>query len=206
MLWTAAAMMGLSCKTTQKSIVPLSAKIEVEDTYTIIWNGQSEAYRYVEGKWEREELFDYVFDVIQKRYDDKWKSIKNMHRLHPQYNGKAGARDQVMYFELGFNDLKDNKLLSVINSSLGNGVGTTDKEFRDQQLILYIKDAGILAPYNKVRITQHYQYEQGILKETVELLKEKNGKETYFMKNEETAYFYLKGNVSRASTIYKRKA
>jgi predicted HAD superfamily hydrolase len=70
-----------SCATMKEIIIPLSDKAEIEDTYTIIWNGTSQAYRYVNEKWERDEKYDYIFDVIQKRYPNNWKSTKNMHRI-----------------------------------------------------------------------------------------------------------------------------
>jgi len=58
-------------------------------------------------------------------------------------------------------------------------------------------------PYNKIRITQHYDYENGKLTETVLLLKEKDGKEIPFMKNEEEAYFYIKGKIDNAPTTFE---
>jgi hypothetical protein len=187
----------------KQAAIPLSPTVQIEDTYTIIWNGVSLAYRYNNGAWERDARYDYIFNVIQKRYDNNWKSIKNLHRIHPDYDGKAGDRDQTMYFELAYNNLKDDKVVTVIKSSLGDGVGTSDKEFRDQELILYIKNASMFSPYNKIKITQKYNYEEGKLTETVLLSKEKEGKETLFMKNEETAYFYIKGKLNGAPTVFK---
>lgn len=204
-LFAAVFLFSLVSCSASKPVIPFTPKAEIEDTYTIIWNGSSQAYRYTDGAWVRAESYDYIFDVVQKRYDNQWKSVKNMHRVHPEYDGKAGDRNQTMYFELAYNNLKDNKVVSVISSSLGDGVGTSDKEFREQQLIMYPKDASMFMPYNKIKITQHYNYEQGILTETVELLKEKNGQDTPFMKNEEKAYFYLKGKVSGAPTTFKEK-
>jgi hypothetical protein len=183
--------------------IPLTATVQIEDTYTIIWNGVSLAYRYNNNAWERDARYDYVFDVIQKRYDNNWKSIKSLHRLHPDYDDKAGERDQTMYFDLAYNNLKDNKVATAIKSSLGDGLGTSDKEFRDQELILYLKDVSMFSPYNKIKITQKYSYEEGKLTETVLLSKEKGGKETLFMKNEETAYFYIKGKLNGAPTVFK---
>jgi hypothetical protein len=193
-----------ACSSPKKIIVPLSAKAMVEDTYTIIWNGTSQAYRYVSNKWVRAENYDYTFDVVQKRYDNQWKSVKSLHRQHPAYDGKAGARDQAMYFELAFKSLAESKILSEIQSSLGNGTGYTDREFKNQQFVVYVKDAGSFMPYNKIRITQHYNYEEGLLTETVELLKEKNGKETAFMKNEEQAFIYTKNKLNTAPTTFKQ--
>jgi hypothetical protein len=192
-----------SCASSQKAIIPLNNKVVVEDTYTIIWNGISEAYRFVDGNWIRAENYDYQFDVVQKRYDNKWKSVKSLHRIHPNYDGKAGDRDQTMYFEVDYKKMVDGKVEATIVSSLGDGTGASDKEFRNAQLTMYIKNASSFMPYNKFRISQKYNYEEGLLTETVELIKEKAGKEIPFMKNEEKAYIYLKGKLAQAPTTFK---
>ena len=95
-----AIMIMTGCRSSKQVIVPLNQSIELDDTYTIIWNGISEAYRYENGQWLRAESYDYQFDVVQKRYDKHWKSVKTLHRIHPDYDGKAGDRDQTMYFEV----------------------------------------------------------------------------------------------------------
>jgi hypothetical protein len=201
----AISLLGFAaCSTSKQVIVPLASKAVADDTYTIIWNGTSQAYRYVAGKWVRADNYDYVFDVVQKRYDKQWKSIKSLHRLHPDYDGKAGARDQTMYFELAFNSLKENMVQSVITSSLGTGSGSADTGFRQQQMIIDIKKAGAFTPYNRIKINQLYNYEEGILTETVELVKVKNGTEKAFMKNEEKAFIYIKGKLNTAPTTFKQ--
>lgn len=193
-----------SCSNTKQVIVPLSDSIELDDTYTIIWNGIGKAYRYENGQWLRAENYDYEFDVVQKRYDNHWKSIKSLHRIHPDYDGKAGSRDQTMYFEVAYKNLIDGKVQATINSSLGNGTGTTDTEFRKSILTMYVPNASTFMPYNKFKITQNYDYEEGVLTETVELIKEKDGKETPFMKNEETALIFVKSKLDKAPTTFKQ--
>jgi len=199
-----AAMILTSCSTSKQVIVPLSRSVELDDTYTIIWNGISKAYRYENGQWLRTENYDYQFDVVQKRYDNHWKSVKSLHRIHSDYDGKAGDRDQTMYFEVAYKNLIDEKVQAVINSSLGNGTGTTDTEFRKSVLTMYVPNPSRFMPYNKFRITQHYNYEEGVLTETVELIKEKDGKEIPFMKNEETALIFVKSKLDKAPTTFKQ--
>ena len=201
---TITAIIFASCSTSKQSIIPLNRSIELDDTYTIIWNGISKAYRYENGQWIRAESYDYQFDVVQKRYDNHWKSVKSLHRIHPDYDGKAGDRDQTMYFEVAYKNLIDGKVQAIINSSLGNGTGTTDTKFRKSVLIMYVPNASMFMPYNKFRITQHYDYENGVLTETVELTKEKDGKETPFMKNEETALIFIKSKLDKAPTTFKQ--
>lgn len=201
-----AAITG-SCSSSLKfNSVPLSSALQHEDTYTIIWNGKSEAYRYVNGAYQRDVSYDYQFNVIQKRYNGVWKSIKTLHRLHPDYDFRAGQRSQTMYFEIAFQTREQMKSIAL-NSSLGKGKGESDKEFREMVLVLELPSSvpyyGIskYAPYNRIKITQHYNYEKGLLTETVELYKEKNGVITQFMKNEETASFYLKGVLDKAPGV-----
>lgn len=200
---TTALVFVKGCSVSNKVIIPLSKQLLVEDTYNIIWNGTSIAYRFANEKWERAANYDYQFSVIQKRYEQQWKSIKNLHRLHPDYDGKAGERNQTMYFELNYS-LKNEGLVSVLTSSLGNGKGRSDKEFRKQLLEFEVKDISSFAPYDHIRITQEYKYEEGVLEETVLLFKIKNGKEVPFMKNEERAFFYTKGKVDIAPGIFKQ--
>jgi len=64
--------------------------------------------------------------VVQKRHNRLWQSIKTLHRIHPAYDGKAGMRDQTMYFEVAYNNLIEGKVQAAIHSSLGNGTGATD--------------------------------------------------------------------------------
>lgn len=192
----------ISCNSSKQTIIPLSKTLQLHDTYTINWNGISKAYRYKNGEWLRAETYDYLFTVVQKRYDNRWKSIKTLHRVHPEYDGKAGDRNQTMYFEVAYQNLNQGEVQAVINSSLGDGTGTSDTEFRRSELTIHVADAGIFTPYNKIKITQHYKYEEGLLTETVELIKEKDGRDIPFMKNEETAMIYIKSKLKSAPTTF----
>jgi hypothetical protein len=183
-----------SCANSQKLILPLSEEALIEDTYTIVWNGSSKAYRYTDGKWAADESYDYIFNVVQKRYKDQWKSVKNMHRLHPNYDGKAGDRNQSMYFEINYQEQAKGFDI-LLQSSIGDGQGSSDQEYRKQVLDFEAKNVSSFAPYNRIRISQHYQYESGILEEIVLLYKLKHGEEVPFMKMEEKAYFYTKGKL-----------
>lgn len=200
----AASCLPFGAVSQKTSIIPFNKSIEPDSAYTIIWNGTSRAYRYDNGTWTRDETYDYLFNVVQKRYENQWKSVKTLHRIHPDYNEKAGDRDQTMYFEVRYNSLQDGNVQSTILSSIGNGVGTSDTEFRVSELTIYLPNPGKFLPYNKFRITQKYHYETGELTETVELLLEKDGRETPFMKNEETALIFLKSKLDKAPTTFKQ--
>ncbi|MCJ8290912.1 MAG: hypothetical protein HRT58_15330 [Crocinitomicaceae bacterium] len=192
-----------SCGTSSKIIVPTSKTLpSLEDNYTILWVGSGESYIYIDGKYQRSESNDYSFEVTQRRYGNSWKSIKNMHRIHPDYDGKAGEREQIMFFAIDFSK-KDSEVISTINSSLGNGDGISDKEFREQVIQFSVDDISSFAPYNTIRITQHYKYEEGILLETVELFKLSDGKETPFSKIEERAVIFRPATLENAPTKFE---
>lgn len=53
-----------------------------------------------DGAGQRAPNHDYEFSVTQRRYGDRWESIKVQHRRLPEYDGSAGARDQVHYFKI----------------------------------------------------------------------------------------------------------
>ncbi|MEX1191669.1 MAG: hypothetical protein WEA99_06810 [Brumimicrobium sp.] len=192
----------LSCGSSKDSIIPYSESIDLDEAYTIIWYGKSEVYRYSDGKWVRTEENDYSFTVTQKRFKNRWESVKTLHRVHPDFNETFGDRNQTMYFEVDYYEKKDDTVYANVTSTLGDGEVKTDEEFRESVITMY-PETNIFMPYNKYRITQHYDYEKGILTETVELLKEEDGKETPLMKNEETAYFFVKGELNKAPTKYE---
>lgn len=192
-----------SCRTSNKVIIPTTKTLPtIEDNYSIVWVGSGEAYVFKAGKYVRNESNDYSFEVVQRRYANRWKSIKNMHRIHPDYDGKAGEREQTMFFGIDFSK-EGEKIISKINSSLGNGTGVSDNEFREQVIQFSIEDISSFAPYNTMRITQHYKYEEGILLETVELFKLSDDKETPFAKIEERAVIFRPVTLENAPTKFK---
>jgi hypothetical protein len=202
-LLTAVAIFLTACSTSNNIIIPTNNTLpSTEDNYTILWVGSGESYAYIDGKYQRSESNDYSFEVVQRRYGNSWKSIKNMHRIHPDYDGKAGEREQSMFFAIDFSN-QDGEIVSTVHSSLGNGKGVSDNEFREQVIQFQLVGISSLAPYNSMRITQHYQYEQGQLLETVELFKLANGTETPFVKIEEKAVIFRPVNLDGAPTEFQ---
>ncbi len=191
-----------ACNSSQ-AIIPTSHTLPTtQDNYSLIWVGKGESYVYKEGAYQRSESNDYSFEVVQRRYNNHWKSIKNMHRIHPDYDGKAGDREQTMFFAIDF--LKENsQIVSKLSSSLGQGTGISDAEFREQTIQISMKGISSFAPYNTLRITQHYKYEEGRLFETVELFKLKNGEEIPFVKIEEYAEIFRQTKLNKAPTCFK---
>lgn len=111
-----------------------------------------------------------------------------MHRRHPDYDGSAGARDQVNYFRIQWPAAGSTAGPEFgLRSSFGDGRGRMDPEFRNGSMAFDARDVSMFAPFNRYRITQQYRYEQGELLEVVELIKKKGAVETPFMRIEERA-------------------
>ena len=196
-------LFSTSCGTAEKAVIPFSKILpSIEDNFTIIWVGQGKSFLYQDGQYVRSESNDYTFEVVQRRYNNSWKSIKNMHRIHPEYDGRAGEREQTMFFKIDFSK-NGNALLSEVHSSLGNGTGKSDLEFREQQLQFAAEGTSSMAPYNTYRITQHYDYEAGELLETVELIKVKGEEEVPFAKIEEKASIFRPATLDSAPTRFE---
>ena len=106
-----------SCGSSNKIIIPSNKTLpSLDHNYPIVWVGKGESYVYQNGTYLRSEANDYAFEVTQRRYGNSWKSVKNMHRIHPDYDGKAGAREQTMFFGIDFSKSGAN-ITSVITSS-----------------------------------------------------------------------------------------
>lgn len=146
--------------------VPLTERPPTPDL-VLVWVGRGECERLERGAWVRAPEFDYEFSVEQRRAASRWSSIKSLRRLHPDYDGSAGPRTQTYFFELTLGAAAAAVPLTIV-SSLGDGVGTSDPEFRDASLELKAP-AQPGAPFDRYRITQRYDYEGGALTELVEL-------------------------------------
>lgn len=136
---------------------------------TLVWVGRGLAERATARGWERAPTFDYEFSVEQRRFADHWESVKTLRRVHPGYDGSAGPRLQVYVFRIDLAPAVGGAIDYRVTSTLGPGHGHADREFRAAQLELDA-DVSRFAPFDRYRITQHYQYEQGALSELVELL------------------------------------
>lgn len=153
---------------------------------TLVWHGRGEAYRMRSGSWERTPPFDYDFTVVQRRYGQNWQSTKTMQRRHPAYDGSAGPRAQTYHFAINY---VDGESAFAIESTLGNGHGTTDSEFREASMVIPA-EISKYAPFNAYTIDQHYDYAGGELRETVTLVKQNEQRVTPWAKVEERATLF----------------
>lgn len=177
--------------------VPLSATPPAEPELTLVWVGRGECERLEEGAWVRRPELDYDFSVEQRRMGDHWESVKSMRRRHPGYDGVAGERVQTYFFRLSWQPPDAQaQVHAALSSSLGDGEGVTDREFRRAELSFRAAGVSSFAPFDRYRITQHYDYEAGRLTETVEL----NKGDKAWVRNREVASLYASHRFERAPT------
>lgn len=193
-LGTGIAFWALAGCAAKRDWAPLERAAAADSALTLVWSGKGEAWRAAGAGWERDSAYDYSFTVVQERGKDAWHSIKTLQRAHPRYDGLAGPRAQTYSFAIGFRPAPDG-LASKVASTLGDGEGISDREFRRQRLDLALPDPSRYAPYTHIRISQLYRYEDGRLEETVELVQRRGGGEKAFMKVEERAEIFVKGRL-----------
>lgn len=164
---------------------------------TLVWVGRGECERFEGGAWVRRPEFDYDFSVEQRRDGAQWNSVKSMRRRHPDYDGSAGERSQTYFFKLDFAPPDAAaKVAATVATSLGDGTGVTDREFRAAVLDFKANVSGF-APFDRYRITQRYDYEGGQLTELVEL----NKGEQPWVRNREVAQLFAQRSFPAAPTV-----
>ncbi len=172
-----------------KPWVPLRAEKPADPLITIVWVGRGECERLENGAWVRRPEFDYDFVVEQRRLGDHWESVKNMRRRHPAYDDTSGfgERAQTYFFNLAYSTPDaQGQVQTAVTTTLGNGEGSTDREFRKSELNFSAAGISSMAPFDRYRITQTYDYEAGKLTEVVELNK---GTQPW-VRNHEVAFMY----------------
>ena len=188
--WLAAlmALSSIAQAAPAPSAVPMSATPFPPSDNMLVWVGTGSASVFDAGAWKRAPQHDYEFSVTQRRYADRWESVKVQHRRHPDYDGSAGPRDQVNFFKTELSaPTAAAELKFKLLTSFGDGTGRIDSQFRAATMEFEARDISSFAPFNRFRITQQYRYEQGELMEVVELFKAKGGTENPFMRFEERA-------------------
>jgi hypothetical protein len=173
----------ISACSTSSPWVPLRADAPAPSELTLVWVGRGECERLEDGVWVRRPEFDYDFNVEQRRYADRWESVKSMRRSHPGYDGSAGDRLQHLYFVLR---VPGTDARAPAMSSLGAGEWQADGDYRNAVVSLAAAGVSKLAPFDNYRITQLYNYEAGTLTERVDLNK---GDRAWVRMNEKATLF-----------------
>ncbi|NJD55396.1 MAG: hypothetical protein FIA94_03210 [Nitrospirae bacterium] len=180
---------ALSSCSSLHSPLPLIEKAE-KPLRTAVYVGTGSAYRFAHDEWERMPAYDYEFSVVQRFREDGWESVKEIYRRHPEYDGRAGDRDQTLYFRVKTGPAEGNSRTLHVQSSWGQGKGTADADLGNI-VVEFSPDISRFSPFNAFRITQHFFYDERRLRETVEIFRRQDGHERPFMKMEEEADMYL---------------
>ena len=158
-----------ACGASSEGVLPPRVGAPPSPDVTLVWVGFGEAERVEGERWVRAPEFDYEFTVEQRRFEDRWESVKHLRRRHPAYDGSAGPREQTMFFRLDLAAVDAAGDVPVrISSTLGPGEGSADREFRAAHLVFH-PEMSSFAPFDTYRIAQTYAYERGVLEETVSL-------------------------------------
>lgn len=186
LLVLAAFLAGCSSTT---SPLPLTDTPPPVPSSSSVFAGHARAFRFVRGAWVAAPENDYDFLVLERRFADHWEAIKEIHRRAPGYDGRAGPRDQTLYFSVRTSPAPDGGDDLVVESSLGHGSG---HEEAGGGLVLEMTSASKswFVPFDTIRIRQERPASEGRVEETVELLSQKKGREVPFMKMEEEGLVY----------------
>ncbi len=186
LLVLAAFLAGCSSTT---SPLPLTDTPPPVPSSSSVFTGHARAFRFVRGAWVAAPENDYDFLVLERRFADHWEAIKEIHRRHPGYDGRAGPRDQTLYFSVRKSPAPDGGYDLFVESSLGRGSG--HEKAGGGGLVLEIAARkGWFVPFDTIRIRQERPAAEGRVEETVELLSKGKGREVPFMKMEEEGRVY----------------
>lgn len=178
-----------ACGTPPRPPFPTISGTAPEPDLTLVWVGSAQAERFENGSWNRTPDYDYEFSVEQRRFPSHWESIKSVRWRQPGYDGAAGEREQTWFFRVDLSKSNDNQVRVAVRSSLGDGHGQTDAEFRQSTIEVHA-NVSSLAPFDTYRFTQKYAYEEGALDEIVELLKHQAKGEQVWVRNREHARLF----------------
>lgn len=192
------ALFVTACGGATPTPLDLRSAAAAEPDLELVWVGRGECERLEGDGFVRAPAFDYDFSVVQRRYADHWESVKTMRRLHPDYDGSAGPREQVLSFRVEVDPVSDASTGGVVRSSLGLGRWLSDPEFREATVTL-AADVSAMAPFDTYRIVQHYRYERGELEEVVEL-REGGEEGAIWVRNHEHARLFAVRSFDAAPT------
>ena len=186
-LFMSVALTGCSSLTTP---LPLTDSPPLAPSSSSVFAGHARAFRFVKEAWVAAPDYDYDFLVLERRFADHWEAIKEIHRRHPRYDGRAGPRDQTLYFSVRKTPAADGGFDLVAEGSAGSGSG--HEKAGGGGLVLELASArkGWFIPFDTLRIRQDRASSEGRLEETVELFSKGKAGEVPFMKMEEEGLIY----------------
>lgn len=185
----AAIIFSLAACTSLQTSLPLTEQPPPPALSSSVFAGHARAERFVAGSWLPVPEQDYDFLVLERRFADRWESVKEIHRRHPRYDGGAGPRDQTLYFAVHTSPAIDGGLDLLVEGSLGVGKGHM-RPGGGVVVELIATARGWFVPFDTVRISQSREGADGRLAESVELFSRRDGKEIPFMRMAEEGIIY----------------
>ncbi len=176
----------VACSSLHTSL-PLTASPPPVPLSSTVFVGYAQASRFADGSWIPVPEYNYEFFLLEKRFADHWEAIKEIHRRDPKYDGRAGPRDQTLYFAVQTSPAADGGLDLKGEGTLGTGRG---HEGPDGKLVIELTPAekGWFVPFDTIRIRQTRA--DCRIEEVVELFSKGEGREIPFMKMEEKGIVY----------------
>ncbi len=173
----------IACSSLRTSL-PLSDVPPRPAVSSNVFVGYAQAFHVGDGNWVRVPEYDYEFLVLERRYADRWEVIKEIHHRHPRYDGRAGPRDQTLYFLVRTSPAADGGLDLAVEGTLGAGKG---HEEAGGGLVIEMASGarGWFVPFDTIRIRQTPRTTKESLEEVVELFSRRDGREIPFMKMQE---------------------
>ena len=190
LLALAAAALAGGCSA-GASALPLTDSPPPTPSSSSVFVGHGKAFRFVDGSWKAAPGYDYDYLVLERRYPGRWEAVKEIHRRSPEYDGRAGPRDQTLSFTVRTSPAADGGEDLAVESTLGRGTGHVGPGGAGVVLEMASARTGWFIPYDTIRIRQERPPGEGRIRETVELLSKKKGSERPFMKIEEEGLLYL---------------
>jgi hypothetical protein len=185
----AAVALSLTACASLHSPLPLTDRPPQAPLSSSVFAGHARAARFVAGSWLPVPEHDYDFLVLERRFADRWETVKEIHRRHPRYDGSAGPRDQTLYFTVRTAPAADGGLDLTVDGSLGAGTGHAAPG-GGAVIELAATARGWFVPFDTVRISQDREEAAGRLTETVELFSRRSGAEVPFMRMAEEGLVY----------------
>jgi hypothetical protein len=157
---------------------------------SVVFVGYARAFRFAEGSWVAVPGYDYEFLLLERRYADRWEVIKDIHRLNPHYDGRAGPRDETVYFSVRTSPAADGGLDLAVKGTLGAGKGHEETGGGGLVIELASAQRGWFVPFDTIRIRQTRDAKSGRFKEVVDLFSRRDGREIPFMRMQEQGTIY----------------
>ena len=170
--------------------LPLTDVPPPAELSSTVFVGYAQASHFVNGNWVPVPEYDYEFLLLERRFAGRWETIKEIHRRHPRYDGRAGPRDQTVYFAVRTFPGADGGLDLAAEGTLGAGKGHEEPGSHGLVIELASAERGWFVPFDTIRIRQTRGPNKGRVEEVVELFSRKEGREIPFLKMQEEGIVY----------------